>query len=400
MLPNPNDTAVCDGAWGALDGAPKAGGADGVDPNAKGFAVSFFTSVAGAGVDPKENGLVVSFFDAVAGAGVDPNVNGAAGAGVALASAGLAEPNVKPGVPDDAPGAGSFFFSDTDGVAPNVKVEVPDEDGWVTAGVAAAVPKANTLLEDDDKVLSSFLSAAGVLLAALNENPDPPGAAVPLPVGIGNDGLDPAAPNENIAFLLDGSASVPPSSFFSSAGGAPNENPGIDAPNLLPLSFFSDAGCGGATPNWNPPADELLALVLDGSSFVSSPTDDEPPAPKLNPTDGALLSSSRLRLGLAGVCFPALTNENPPLPMALPPLVFVDFGGGDVAVVAAAAPKENPPLPMLAVVALPPFSPSLLSSSSSPRPRFGLAGVAPPILVLVFEKVRRALLAAEAIALD
>ena len=151
MLQNPNDTAVCDGAWGALDGAPKAGGADGVDPNAKGFAVSFFTSVAGAGVDPKVNGLFVSFFDAVAGAGVDPNANGAAGAGVALASAGLAEPNVKAGVPDDDAG-GSFFFSVTDGVAPNVKVDVPDEDGAVTPG-AAALPKANTLLEDDDEVL-------------------------------------------------------------------------------------------------------------------------------------------------------------------------------------------------------------------------------------------------------
>mmetsp|Transcript_17206 Transcript_17206/g.37125 ORF Transcript_17206/g.37125 Transcript_17206/m.37125 type:complete len:403 (-) Transcript_17206:1494-2702(-) len=181
-----------------------------------------------------------------------------------------------------------------------------------------------------------------------------------------------------MVFLLDGSAAAA-SSFFSDVGGAPNENPGMDAP---PLSFLTDAGA--AVPNENPPV--LLAAALTGSSFFSSPPDalapkenpaedealvvdagaEAAPAPKLKPTDGAApeSSSSRPRLGLAGVfagvAVAAPPNENPPAP-TLPPLL--DDGA------AADPPNENPPAPIL------PAPSSPLSS-----PRFALAGVAPALL--------------------
>mmetsp|Transcript_205 Transcript_205/g.396 ORF Transcript_205/g.396 Transcript_205/m.396 type:complete len:405 (+) Transcript_205:1062-2276(+) len=202
-----------------------------------------------------------------------------------------------------------------------------------------------------------------------------------------------------MAFLLDGSAAEL-SSFFADAGvaaggGAPNENPGIDAP---PPFFFSVA------PNENPLvlAAAVTVAALTESSFFSSP-DAEALAPKVKPADefafvagagaaaapkvnpppdGAVgdledASSSRPLFGLAGVLAgvdvvpdPPAPKENPPLPKLLAPPPEADGADAD----GEAPPKVNPPAPMVAL-SLPPPTPF-----PSSRVRFDLAGVvaAPP----------------------
>lgn len=295
-----------------------------------------------------------------------PNPNDAAGV-ILAPSAGLDAAGVPPkenaGWPVGAPPA-PFIF--TVGAGAGAWKEGAPNNGAAAAGVGA-------------------LSAgfAGVVPPP-KANRDPAGAGVaPFPAGMDSDGVP--LPKENMGFLLDGSEAP---SFFSVAGvvvavlplgGAPNANPGMDAPPPL----FSVA------PNENAPV--LAVALLTGSSFFSSL--DVAPAPKLNPADddalvldagaadapklkpppdGAatwLASSSRPRFDLAGVLAGVAVlppNENPP------PL---DEDG-------AAPPRLKPPAPMLTL----PSPPVALASS---RPRFSFAGVAvapppnenPPLLM-------------------
>jgi hypothetical protein len=248
----------------------------------------------------------------------------------------------------------------------------------------AAFPKANVGLFDDaaSSSLPAVTGTEDLDPPAPNENPGVPEATAPLlPAGIGNDDVFPTVvPNENIVLLLDGSeAPFAAAALAAAGGGTPNENPGTDAP----LSFFSPTSLA---PIENPSV--LLAVVVTGSSFFSSPDAEAPnlkptndeglvagagaaaATPKLKPVDGTagLLEVSSVALGLDGVLAGVAVGPlkvSPPPTKALPLLNDEAAGNDD----AAAAPNRKPPAPMLV----------FLVSFPSSRTRFAFAGVAPAL---------------------
>ena len=233
--------------------------------------------------------------------------------------------------------------------------------GAASAGLGhdGIFPKANVGLFDDaaSSSLPAVTGTEDLDPPSPNENPGVPEATAPLlAAGIGNDDVLPTVvPNENIVFLLDGSETPFAAAALAAAGGGtPNENPGTDAP----LSFFSPTSLA---PIENPSV--LLAVVVTGSSFFSSPDAEAPnlkptndeglvsgaraaaATPKLKPVDGTagLLEVSSVALGLAGVLAGVAVGPlkvSPPPTKALPLL-------NDEAAGAAAGPNRKPPAPML-----------------------------------------------------
>jgi len=264
--------------------------------------------------------------------------------------------------PNANAGVGAVFSVAVGAAAGALEPNIPNGGAPAGAGVGAVFSAA-------------VGAAAGALEPNIPNGGAPAGAGVvPLPAGTDSDGVP--VPKENVVFFLLGGSEDEVSSFFSwdamvvllEDGGAPKENPGMDAPPPAP-PFFS------AVPNENPPP-----LAGTGSSFFSSLPPKEKSdlfagagaagaaAPNWNPPpDGgarpavdpeASSSRSRFDFDLAGVfAGEAAGIENP-----TPPLPPFD----------AAPPKLNPPAPMLG-----------LSPSASSRSRFALAGVAPPNVTLL-----------------